>query len=227
MITALGLAPAHRHCCIAPVPASSPPGFDWQILAALSTALAAFIAVLAVIDQYRRGRRTEGFDFLWRFTVLWDSVDSRTRRALVATDLLKRPRAVTRLTIDIVNFFEQVGLYVRSGAVNASSAWAMFYPFAVGYWYACQGEISLVQQEVPVQYIDFAYLVRRFMEIEAKERGGASIDSLAPTEEDVDELLRNEQELKDVISVKAPEAAETIPERPERQPSPEKSPPAS
>lgn len=187
------------------------PSFDWTAIAAIAAVVASVIAIVALIDQAVRGRRTEGFDFLWRFTEAWDSTDNRTRRQRVATQLLIKPRTTSRLAIDILNSFEQLGLYVRSSALHRRNAWAMFYGFAIGYWFACKARIEVKQGEVSVEFDEFAYLIREFMKIEAKERRkqGEHVTpaDLEPSEEDVDEFLRNEAELSEVISLPPPPPA--------------------
>lgn len=185
------------------------PTFDWTAVAAIAAVVASLVAIAALIDQAIRGRRTEGFDFLWRFTEAWDSTDRRTRRQLVATQLLIKPRTTSRLAIDILNDFEQLGLFVRSSALNARNACAMFYGFAIGYWFACQERIKTKQGEVSVEFDEFAYLIREFMKIEAKERrkDGEKIkpSDLEPDEDEIDEFLSNEAELKEVISLSPPQ----------------------
>jgi hypothetical protein len=69
--------------------------------------------------------------------------------------------------------------------------------------------------EVSVEYTDFAYLVAKFMKIEAKERGGVAIESLVPTDADLADFLENEKELEYVISVEAPKPTPPIPTHPE------------
>lgn len=190
---------------------TSAPGFDWTALAATAAVIGSLIAIAAFIDQGVRGRRTEGFDFLWRFTEAWDSTENRTRRQRVATQLLIKPRTTSRLTIDILNNFEQLGLFVRSSALNRRNAWVMFYGFAIGYWFACKKRIEAKQGEVSVEFDEFAYLVREFMKIEAKERrkNGEHVTpaELEPNDVDIDEFLKNEAELSEVISLPPPPPA--------------------
>ena len=164
---------------------------DWQEAAALAAVVAALIAGAGVWDQYRRGRRSEGLDFVWRIRQEWNSIENRARRQKVAEDLLKEPKEVSRLTVDILNFFETVGFYVRVGSISVEAAWMNFSPFAVGYWFACRPQILRKQRQDRTQFADLEYLVDRFLTFEQKKRR-VSRASVKLSKQEVARFLRNE-----------------------------------
>jgi hypothetical protein len=186
---------------------------DAQTIGIYVASAAVVVTGTGVIDQWRRGRRAEGNDFLMRLVDTWESKDVRSRRSRVAADLLEQPPIFTRYTLDIFNFFEILAYLVRSGSVRADGAWNLFSMFAVGYWFAGGPEIDRQREDDPTVFEEYEHLIDRFGGIEARERRKTPT-RLKWKPEDVAAFLRNEKELAGVIP------PPTLPDTPASDPPP-------
>jgi hypothetical protein len=125
------------------------------------------------------------------------------RRIKVASDLLKHPPATSRLTVDILNFFEVLGFYVKAGSISLRAAWELFSVFEVGYRTACRSFIQEKQRKDSTVFAALDDLAERFLKIEQKERG-VKRAAAEPTEAEVRRFLEDEVNLLFVLSVPEP-----------------------
>jgi hypothetical protein len=177
---------------------------DWTAVAAYAGAIAAGIAGLAVIatgfgviDQYRRGRRTEGNEAIWRLLAAWDDPLMRARRAVVASLLRQRPPTGNRMTLDILNLFDVLGSWLESGAVDEKAAWSPFSSYALSYWFAAAWQIQAQQTYDKTMLADYGRLVERFILVEVRERGMSAEEVVADytSYREILKFLDNEMEL--------------------------------
>jgi hypothetical protein len=179
------------------------PSSTWTMVAALAAAVAAIAAAGGVIDQARRGRRTEGLDFVWRLLQAWDSRDSKLSRIKVASDLLKEPPEGSRLVIDLLNFFDVIGFFVRKGSISLEAAWAMFSSFVLPYRQALRGQIQAQQRDDPTLFSELEFLAEGFLKIDQKKRH-ASRARVEPSEKEIKVFLENEVELRFSLDLPEP-----------------------
>jgi hypothetical protein len=171
------------------------PSPTWTTIAALAAVVAAVAAALGVIDQARRGRRTEGLDFVWRLLQSWDSRENKLCRIKVASDLLKNPPEGSRLAIDILNFFDVVGFFMKKGAISDEAAWTMFSAFVLPYRQALRGQIQAQQRNDPTLFTELEFLAERMLKIEQKRRHTTRA-RVEPSEAEVRDFLENEVEMR-------------------------------
>jgi hypothetical protein len=137
-----------------------------------ATVVLALSGVGGLIWQSLQRRKAQGDDFLWRLVQRWESDEMRARRIQVASDFLHHGKD-TRNTVDILNFLELLGYFVRSGTIPESGAWLYFVDVVFGYRLAANGLIvrqRLGPQGDPTVFQDLLGLVDTLLKIEAKKR---------------------------------------------------------
>ena len=171
----------------------------WTLIAAVAAAFAAAIAALGVAVQYFENRRARGLDFLWRSIEAWDGPEMRLQRSQVALDLLSDPPQTSRLTSEVLNFLDLVGLYVRMGAVPVEAAWSAYCVFVFNYRSACLTKIEKLRKDDPAVWAELEFLFNKFVEIEQKklaERRKQPVkpEDVPPGTEETTEFLQAEAE---------------------------------
>jgi hypothetical protein len=177
-------------------------GATWVDIATLITAIAAaataVVTGIAVVADGRRTRLSIGISNLWRLIEVWDGVEMRSRRALLARAVRERPRernSVTNNAIDVLNNFELLGYLVRAKVLRLEDAWVNFSGWALSWWIIYEPEIRRLQREEdPTLFEDYAALVAQFVEFEAGRRNIVPEDVL-PGPDAVTDFLKAEEAL--------------------------------
>src|SRR6266481_9236103 len=170
----------------------------WTIVTAVCTivlALAALVSVWLLHNQIRQeaqlSRRALGLEAMWRLDEEWDSANMRKVRANAARALLtKKPSVDINL---VLNFFESIARFVKTGIVDDESAWHAYYYNFSNYWSASRIYIDEVREEDPTMWEDLDdYLMPQLIKIEARRRNRSPVP---PTETETTELLNDEKDL--------------------------------
>ncbi len=181
----------------------------WTLVAAVAAAFAAAVAAGGVAVQYRQNRRAHGLDFLWRSIQSRDSPDMHLRRSQVASDLLSTPPKISKLTIEVLNFFDLVGFYVRSKGIRLEAAWSAYCGFVVNYRSACRGELKEQQREDPTIFADLEFLTESCLKVDQKKREKIlgrriSRSEVEPSYAEVAGFLRAEADLRFIVTLPPP-----------------------
>ncbi len=169
---------------------------DWNALAALAacvTAVAALVVTVTTISQVRQETQrvlfNAGLDSLWHFDEQWNSDGMMDTRSAAATALLDgRP---SHDVDEVLDFFDQVALLLKRGALDEDMVCYEFYWPMANYWFASQEYVRQVQRDAPATWEQLAGAVPRLAAIEARRRkhtSGASV----PTKAQVAEFLAAE-----------------------------------
>lgn len=170
----------------------------WTFVTAVCTvilALAALGSVWLLHNQIRQeaqlSRRAMGLEAMWRLDEEWDSANMRKVRRNAAQALLtKQPTVDINL---VLNFFESIGRFVKTGIIDEESAWHSYYFFLSNYWSASRIYIDEVRATDPTLWEDLdEYLMPRLMKIEARRRHRPPVP---PTETETTDLLNDEKDL--------------------------------
>lgn len=151
------------------------------------------VTVIGLYLSNRQARKAQADDFLWRLVEKWESEEMRACRMRAASDFLHH-RKVSRNTIEIYNFLELIGFFVRSGTVPDDGAWVYFSTFVWGYWGAGRVMIALQQIDDPTVFQELDILVKRLTKFEVRRRH-ISEEQTKWNDEEVELFLKNEMEL--------------------------------
>ena len=169
---------------------------DWSALTALAacvTAVAALIVTVTTVSQVRQETQrvlfNAGLDSLWHFDEQWNSDGMMDARSAAATALLDgRP---SHDIDEVLDFFDQVALLLKRGALDEEMVCYEFYWPMANYWFASQEYIRQVQRDAPAMWEQLAGAVPRLAAIEAQRRKHAA-EASVPTKAQIAEFLAAE-----------------------------------
>jgi hypothetical protein len=122
------------------------------------------------------------------FTARFDSpAMQRDRKSLAEHFLSSRPEIPER----VLDFFEDLGLFLRRGYLDEELAWDTFGFYAVRWWAVCRGYIleERRRQNDSTLFTDFDELTKRFLARDAK----AGLTEATPS--DLQQFLKDERDL--------------------------------
>jgi hypothetical protein len=145
--------------------------------------------------QARIAQREAGLSTLWHLEEKWMSPEMISRRQGAAESI----RAVRTgqekefsLYVDIVlDFFDLIGLLLKTVPLDEEVAWHRFYYPVVNYWFLTRRYVDGQRKHHPQVWEDLVRLVESVMSTEARKKG-CSIPELAPSEPELDEFLEGE-----------------------------------
>jgi hypothetical protein len=169
---------------------------DWSALAALAacvTAVAAMVVTITTVSQVRQETQrvlfNAGLDSLWHFDAQWNSDEMMDARSAAAAALLDgRP---SHDIDEVLDFFDQVALLLKRGALDEELVSYEFYWPMANYWFASQEYIRQVQRDAPAAWEQLAGAVPRLAAIEAQRRKHTS-EASVPTRAQIAEFLAAE-----------------------------------
>ena len=169
---------------------------DWSALAALAacvTAVAALVVAITTASQVRQETQrvlfNAGLDSLWHFDEQWNSDGMMDARSAAATALLDgRP---SHDVDEVLDFFDQVALLLKRGALDEEMVCYEFYWPMANYWFASQEYIRQVQRDAPAAWEQLAGTVPRLAAIEAQRRKHTA-EASVPTKAQIAEFLATE-----------------------------------
>ena len=169
---------------------------DWSAVAALAacaTAVAAVVVAVVIVSQVRQETQrvlfNTGLDSLWHFDAQWNSDGMMDARSAAASALLDgRP---SHDIDDVLDFFDQVALLLRRGALDEEMVcYELYWPMA-NYWFASQEYIRQVQRDAPAAWEQLASVIPHLTTIEARRRQRTS-EAAVPTKQQIGEFLAAE-----------------------------------
>ncbi len=179
-------------------PASS--GFDlsaavqWaQLVVAAFTAVGVIVALYAIFSQGRAARFSATVENLWRFDDQLHGPEM-CRERVAAAKALQAGKHVPEI-VDVLNFFEFVGLMVRKGALDTDAANSNFGYWVIRYWYQCQRRIADDRATDPTSWKDFERLKDSCERLEAKHQK-LHKDRVKPSADALKGFLNEERSLK-------------------------------
>ena len=171
-------------------------GVDWSALAALAacvTAIAAMIMTITTVSQVRQETQrllfNAGLDSLWHFDAQWNSDEMMDARSAAATALLDGQPSHD--IDEVLDFFDQVALLLKRGALDEEMVCYEFYWPMANYWFASQEYIRQVQRDAPAAWDQLAVALPRLAAIEARRRTRTA-EASVPTKAQIGEFLAAE-----------------------------------
>jgi len=148
-----------------------------QLIADVALAAGVVVAIASLKQQGNRERIRSTVETLWRFDDRWASLPMRQSRSGAAIALLEERAGDKQVQDDVrafanlsavMNFFDQLGHYVKSEVIGEESAWEDFSEFARHYWRACEHHVRREQSVDTTVWEDVADLIKRFQKIDTR-----------------------------------------------------------
>lgn len=169
-----------------------------SLIADLAIAAGVIVAIVSLKQQGDRESIRSTVETLWRFDDRWASLSMRQFRAGAAVALIEERAGRANVYDDVrafanvsgvMNFFDQLGHYVKAKVIAEESAWEDFSEFARHYWRACEHHVRREQSVDKTVWEDMTDVVQRFEKID-KRRGVPAL-----TDPDVRNFLEREARL--------------------------------
>ena len=170
-------------------------------VASVSAFAAACSAIVAAVTLLRT-RRAQGAQLLFELLREWDSQRMKGVRRRAAASLIQVPSVVDNEVIEILNFFERLGLLInREKVVDKQAAWAAFSDFLLPYYEVTRIDIAEYRDADPTYWEELVHLRDEFMRtttkrLKAVSRGPSVYDDRVDPA-DVQNLLNSELHLPD------------------------------
>lgn len=108
-----------------------------EFFTAVAPMLAVVVALAALIVNLRQSRFSMGIDLLTKLSTQFQSADMQARRARAAKHLKNEEITDDSDVIFLLDFFENIGLLARRGAIDTELIWHTF-----SYWFAFYFQIT-------------------------------------------------------------------------------------
>lgn len=137
----------------------------WATLViALCTIGSVFLAYRAMQNQVKSLASSVSADLALKLVHDFDSDANIARRGRVSNAFIKGLNLSE--TEDLFDFFEQIGLFVRKGLIDADIAHSFFFHWVNLYWVAGKTLIEKKRGASVGLWTDFEYLYKRLLQIE-------------------------------------------------------------
>lgn len=137
----------------------------WATLViALCTIGSVFLAYRAMQSQVKSLASSVSADLALKLVHDFDSDANIARRGRVSNALIKGLNLSE--TEDLFDFFEQIGLFVRKGLIDADIAHSFFFHWVNLYWVAGKTLVEKKRGASVGLWTDFEYLHKRLLQIE-------------------------------------------------------------
>ncbi len=151
---------------------------DPNTVSALAAVAAVVVSVFAIIAESRRSRSAHQVSLILDFSYRFHAEQLAKRRKIASSFLLQdRELAPTDSTwgqvSDVLDFFQVLGTFAKSGYVNTELLYKFFYFWLSPYWKACEGHIKLTQKSSPMTWGDAKWLYERLYTYDQKNNAGS------------------------------------------------------
>jgi len=165
-----------------------------DMITAFFTALIGITGVIALLyarSQLKESRRQAQIQHLVNFVRDFANEPMVTYRSCAAQKWLKGDTTSSDL-IEVINFFEEVGLLVSRGYLDPEDSWEMFSDTVFPLFCGCETSIRSDQQEDANNFCNFVALYDTLTEIEKDKKGTAYRQSV----DDIRDFWREELKVK-------------------------------
>jgi len=167
----------------------------WGALATCASALIAAGAVCAAVWSYRsqvqQSKIALAVQVLMKLEDDFDSPRMRAKRARAAKALQNRPHEGTADIDAILDFFEGVALYERSGVIETEFVWHGFYMWFSYYYHLTNRYRTEVRQDDSKTWADIESMYQRLSAFEGVDQ------PKHPTSAEIAKFLNDETALAD------------------------------
>jgi hypothetical protein len=150
---------------------------DFGMIAAISAVIGVMIAILAVIRQSQDTHVTLGVQLLHDLNKQFDSERMRQYRRAIAKLCIKREKGaeivsteICTQAADVMNFFCEVGMFLKRKIVDLEFTYALFSSFVILYWEILEKDVYEVRKLTNdnSNWEEFEYLYKQMKKYERK-----------------------------------------------------------
>lgn len=151
---------------------------DSTYISAVAAVAAVVVSIVAVIVESRRSRSAHQVSLALDFYNRFHSEQMGKKRKIAST-FLARGRMLSPnddkwgQTSDVLDFFQILGTFAKSGYVDSGILYRFFYFWLSHYWAACENHIKHVQASSPITWSDAGWLCRSLAAYDKKHNNGA------------------------------------------------------
>lgn len=137
--------------------------------------IGALITLFFIHYQTRITRKVSAANFLLKLRESFYSDDMRARRVEMAAIFRDSPNDNDKIgssSLEVMDFFENVGLLVKKGVIPLEYIWSGYYYWILNYWTAFQKYVYWYREKGDdVTYYDaFEYLFKRVLDFDERSR---------------------------------------------------------
>lgn len=162
-----------------------------EIIIAITSVAAVIIAIVALISETKHSRFALGIDLTLRLNEYFDSERIVKLRKMAAKGVLDK---TNEGVVELLNFFETIGLLVKEGALNKKIVWNIFSSYVINYYQAVSDFVREVKRDDKTAWSNLIYLYNELLKIEKQERRCNDAD-LAISKESLEIFLNDEANL--------------------------------
>ena len=156
----------------------------------------ALITLIFIYDQTKTTRMVSAADFLLKLWESFYSDDMRERRIELAKIIKEFPDDNKKLdssSLEVLDFFENIGLLVKTGVVPLEYIWSGYYYWIVYYWTAVKNYVFWFRKEEddPTYFDSFEYLFKQVIDFDERRRH----KKVKITKEFLEEFIQDEVNL--------------------------------
>ena len=165
-----------------------------EVVTASFTAVIGITGVVALIyarTQLKESRRQAQIQHLVNFVRDFANEPMVTYRVCAAQKWLRGDKASSEL-VEVINFFEEVGLLVNRGYLDPEDTWEMFSDTVFPLFNGCEISIRDDQRDDPNTFTNFVALYNALAKVE-RCRGGAADKQ---SRDEIEDFWREEQKVR-------------------------------
>ncbi len=168
---------------------------DYNAIMAWAAIVAVLIAVITMWAESKRSRFSIGIDLILKLdndfnNPTYKEIRKQAAVAFSSGDLSKGSNAIK----DIINFFEGIAFFTKSGAVDKETVWHFFFSYMYRFWHFADKYIEEERNADPTLYTACIDLYLQLLRIEKRERQRLGGD-VNLSKEDLDKFLHEESTL--------------------------------
>jgi hypothetical protein len=169
---------------------------NYDAITAWAALVAAIIAVLAIWAESRRQRFAMGVELLLRLDEQFHTErmlanKKRIACAFLANDCSQVPNEM----IEIIDFYDEVGFFVRRGGLDKKAVYTFFFSYMFRFWYVARDYVDQERRQDPTLWNDYEKLYRDLHKIELAERHKLKV-SLELQEDELRQYFAEDAELE-------------------------------
>jgi hypothetical protein len=157
---------------------------------AMATFFAILLSLIFIYRQVRHQRQANMLSTLACLDARWKSKEMLVARQHVCQDYQKNEKTISQPEDLVLSFFEEIGLYLRTGVFDISIVWEFYSYYAEHYWGILQPRITefRASSQDKTWFSAFEYLATQLANHSKKRRAAPA----EKTDEQIKKFIRGE-----------------------------------
>jgi cbb3-type cytochrome oxidase subunit 3 len=160
------------------------------VVMAICTIVSIVVTYRAMQSQVKNMADALSAELALKLTHDFDSEKNKNLRGRVSHAILNKINSSEQ--DDLFDIFEQIGLFVRKGLIDAEIAHSLFFHWVNLYWVAGQARVKMERNAATTLWSDFEYLYEKLLQIEMTSDPHSRF--INPSDELIRKCLEEEEE---------------------------------